>query len=197
MKELPTYQALVDSFSKLPGVGVKSAQRMAFSVLEMNESDAEEFAEAISNAKTKIRKCPKCGLYMEGDRCECCDEPHRDHRVCIVVSLSKDALAFENLNFRGVYHVLGGLLSPSKGVGRGDIAIDALLQRISEEGIEEIILATNPNLDGETTALYIAKLLEGKPVKVTRLGYGLPMGASLEYADALTLQKALEGRKAL
>lgn len=197
MKELPTYQALVDSFAKLPGVGVKSAQRMAFSVLEMKESDAEEFSKAIERAKTSVHKCPKCGLYMEGDHCDCCDDPSRNHRVCIVVSLSKDALAFENLNFNGVYHVLGGLLSPSKGIGKGDIAIDALLTRIQSEGIEEVILATNPNLDGETTALYIAKLLENEPVKVTRLGYGLPMGASLEYADALTLQKALEGRKTL
>lgn len=197
MKELATYQALVDSFCKLPGVGTKSAQRMAFSVLEMKESDACEFSEAIRRAKTSVHKCPKCGLYCEGETCEICDSGERDHAVCVVVSMAKDAFAFENLDYHGVYHVLGGLLSPSKGIGAKDIAIDPLLRRIDEEGIREIILAMNPNLEGETTALFLAKILAEKNVKVTRLGYGLPMGASLEYADPLTLQKALEGRKTL
>lgn len=197
MKELKTYNELVDSFSKLPGVGMKSAQRMAFSVIEMREEDANEFAEAIRKAKTSIHKCPTCGLYCEGEQCEVCDNPKRDHSTCIVVSLPKDALSFEKLQYKGVYHVLGGLLSPTKGIGAEDISIAPLLQRIEKEGIREVILAMNPNLEGETTALFIARMLQGKNIKVTRLGYGLPMGANLEYADPLTLEKALEGRKSL
>jgi recombination protein RecR len=196
MKELPTYLALVDSFSKLPGIGVKSAERMAYAVLEMKEDDAAEFSEAIANAKKRVHRCPNCGLYCEEDLCDVCKDPNRDHSTCIVVSYPKDALAFEKLNdFHGVYHVLGGVIAPSKGVGAEDLNIDKLIERIPAEGIKEIIVATNPTLDGETTALFVAKLLEDKGVNVTRLGYGLPMGASLDYADTLTLTKALEGRK--
>ena len=197
MKNLSTYQALVDSFAKLPGVGNKSAQRMASSVLEMKLEDALAFSSAIKDAKMRVHKCPRCGLYAESDLCDVCSDPSRDHSACVVVSLSKDVFPFEKLNFKGVYHVLGGLLSPSKGIGAADLDIDPLLGRIESEGIQEIILATNPTLEGETTALFLAKLLEGKGVKVSRLGYGLPMGASLEYADSLTLEKALEGRKTL
>ena len=196
MKDLPTYQALVDSFSKLPGVGAKSAQRMAYSVLEMEEEDALEFSKAIYDAKSKIHKCPRCGLYAEGELCDVCSDETRDHKTCVVISMAKDAAPFEKMGYRGVFHVLGGSLSPVKGIGAGDLSIDPLIERVEKEGLEEVILATNPTLEGETTALFIAKLLEGK-VRVSRLGYGLPMGASLEYADALTLQKALEGRKKL
>lgn len=196
MKELPTYLALVDSFSKLPGVGAKSAERMATSVLEMSEEDALRFAKAIADAKKNIHKCPNCGLYAEGDLCEVCSDPSRDHSICIVISYPKDAAAFEKLNdFHGVYHVLGGVLSPSKGFGADGLDIDHLLARIDEEGIKEVIIATNPTVEGETTALFVAKMLESKPVKVSRLAYGLPMGASLDYADPLTLTKALEGRQ--
>ncbi len=197
MKELATYQTLVDSFCKLPGVGTKSAQRMAFSVLEMKEADALEFSSAIQKAKTSIHKCPRCGMYCEGETCDICASSDRDHSICIVVAQAKDTFPFENLEYHGIYHVLGGLLSPSKGIGARELSVDLLLQRIEEEGIKEVILAMNPNLEGETTALFLARLLEGKNVKVTRLGYGLPMGASLEYADPLTLQKAMEGRKSL
>jgi len=198
MKELPTYSALVDSFSKLPGIGVKSAERMAYAVLEMKEDDALEFSNAIANAKKLVHKCPNCGLYTEGDLCEICKDPSRDHSTCIVVSFPKDALAFERLNdFHGVYHVLGGVIAPTKGIGAEELNIDRLIERTESEGIKEIIVATNPTLDGETTALFIAHLLSGKGINVTRLGYGLPMGASLDYADSLTLMKALEGRKKL
>ena len=198
MKELPTYRALVDSFAKLPGVGNKSAERFAYSVLEMNEEDAKQFSDAILGAKHSIHRCPRCGLYAERDLCEVCLDETRSKSTCIVVSYPKDALAFERLNdFRGVYHVLGGVLSPSKGVGVDELTIDALLTRIDEEGIKEVIIATNPTLEGETTALFLAKVLSDKPVSVSRIGYGLPMGASLDYADALTLQKALEGRRKL
>lgn len=198
MTELPTFQALVDSFSKLPGIGTKTAERMAYAVLEMREEDAMQFSDAIANAKTRIHKCPECGLFAEGDLCEICSDPSRDTDTLIVVSYPKDAYSFEKINgFRGLYHVLGGVISPSKGMGTSDLRIDALLRRVDELGVKEVIIATNPTLEGETTALFIAKLLEGKNVSVTRLAYGLPMGASLDYADALTLSKALEGRKKL
>ena len=198
MKELPTYSALVDSFSKLPGVGRKSAERMAFSVLEMGKEDAEEFAKAIQDAKNKVSKCPICGLYMENGVCEICSSLTRDHSTCVVISSPKDALAFEKINgFQGVYHVLGGLLSPSKGIGADELRINELVGRIGKEGIKEIIIATNPTIEGETTALYISRILEGKGVVVSRLAYGLPVGASLDYADSLTLERALSGRKKL
>ena len=198
MKELPTLLSLVDSFSKLPGIGNKTAERMAYAVLEMNEEDAFAFSDAIKGVKTNIVHCPKCGLYSEGGECEVCSDPNRDHSTLIVISYPKDALAFEKLNdFHGIYHVLGGVISPSKGVGAAELHFEDLFARIEEEGVKEVIIATNPNIEGETTALYLAKLLEGKNVSVTRLAYGLPMGASLDYADSLTLSKALEGRKKL
>ena len=198
MKELPTFLSLVDSFSKLPGIGNKTAERMAYAVLEMNEEDAFAFSDAIKGVKTKIVHCPKCGLYSEGGECEVCSDPNRDHSTLIVISYPKDALAFEKLNdFHGIYHVLGGVISPSKGIGANELHFEDLFARIEEEGVKEVIIATNPNIEGETTALYLARLLEGKNVNVTRLAYGLPMGASLDYADSLTLSKALEGRKKL
>lgn len=200
MKELATVAALIDSFGKLPGVGVKSAERMAYAVLAMKAEDREEFANAIAAASTKVHRCPVCGLYAEGEKekCEICDDPKRDHTTLCVVSDIKDALAIEKMNtFSGTYHILGGVISPAKGIGQENLTIDALLHRIATEGVKEVILATNPTLDGETTALFVAKLLEGHNVKVTRLGYGLPMGSSLDYADSLTLAKAFEGRKVI
>ena len=198
MKELPTYTALVDSFSKLPGIGVKSAERMAYAVLEMRDEDATEFAKAIEDAKRAVHKCPNCGLFTEKDFCEICSDPNRSHEKMIVVSFPKDVFAFERLGtFNGVYHVLGGTISASKGIGAEELTVDKLLSRVTDEGVKEVILATNPTLDGETTALYIAKLLEDKHISITRLANGIPMGGSLEYADTLTLNKALEGRKKL
>jgi len=200
MKELQTVASLIDSFGKLPGVGVKSAERMAYAVLAMKSEDREEFAKAIEAASTKIHRCPLCGLYAEGEKekCEICEDPKRDHATICVVSEIKDALAIEKMNsYAGTYHVLGGVISASKGIGEENLTIDALLGRVKNENIKEVILATNPTLDGETTALFVAKLLEGHNVKVTRLGYGLPMGSSLDYADSLTLTKAFEGRKAI
>ncbi len=198
MKELPSYAALVDSFRKLPGVGTRSAERMASSVFEMRKEDALEFAAAIENAKNRVHKCPNCGLYTEDDLCEVCKDTSRNHEICLVVTNPKDAVSFEAVNaFRGVYHVLGGLLSPTKGVGPENLTIDSLKERIKTEGIKEVIMATSPTLEGETTALFVAKVLEPLDVKVSRLGYGLPAGSSLEYADPLTLSRALEGRKTL
>jgi len=198
MKELPTYAALVDSFRKLPGIGTRSAERMASSVLEMRKEDALEFANAIENAKNRVHKCPICGLYTEEERCDVCTDETRNHAICLVVVSPKDAMVFETVNnFKGVYHVLGGLLSPSKGIGPESLAIDTLKERIKAEGIQEIIMATSPTLEGETTALFVARVLEPLGVKVSRLAYGLPAGSSLEYADPLTLSRALEGRKTL
>ena len=198
MKELPTYAALVDSFRKLPGIGTRSAERMASSVLEMRKEDALEFANAIENAKNRVHKCPICGLYTEEERCDVCTDETRNHAICLVVVSPKDAMVFEAVNnFKGVYHVLGGLLSPSKGIGPESLAIDTLKERIKAEGIQEIIMATSPTLEGETTALFVARVLEPLGVKVSRLAYGLPAGSSLEYADPLTLSRALEGRKTL
>lgn len=198
MKELPSIVSLSDSFSKLPGVGSKSAERMAYAVLNMDKEQREQFSKSIIEVGSKIHKCPTCGLYIEGEECPVCLDASRDHTSLVVVSDYKDALAIEKMNsFHGLYHVLGGLISASKGIGSDELAIDSLLKRVDEGIIKEIIIAISPTLDGQTTGLFIAKLLEGKNVLVTRLGYGLPMGANLDYADALTLAKAFEGRRKL
>ena len=185
-----------ESLSKLPSVGKKSAERMAFAMLEMEEDDLNEFAEAIKDLKTKIHSCPICGNITEEDKCEICSDESRDRSTLMVVSSSKDIIAFENAEeYQGLYHVLGGTISISKGKGIEDLNIQSLLDRVEQGEIKEVIIATNPTVDGETTALYLAKLLENKNVNVTRLAYGLPMGGNLDYADALTLAKAIEGRR--
>ena len=196
MKDLPSYSALVESFRKLPGIGTKSAQRMASAVLELSDEDALAFSDAIENAKKRIHKCPNCGLFTEDELCSVCVDETRDHSICVVVAQPKDAEAFESIpGFNGIYHVLGGLISPSRGIGPEELAIDSLKERIEKEGIKEALIAVSPTLEGETTVMFLAKLFESIDVKVSRLGYGLPMGSSLEYADALTLSKAMEGRK--
>lgn len=193
--DLKALSRLVESFRKLPSVGLKSAERMAYAVLEMDDSDVSEFAAAIGNVKAKIHKCPICGIYTENDVCEICSDPERRHDTIIVVSFQKDVYSFEKLgHFNGVYHILNGALSAVNGVGIEDLAIDSLIKRVTDENIKEVILATNPTLEGETTALFVAKMLGKTPAKVTRLAYGLPMGGHLDYADSLTLNKALEGR---
>lgn len=195
MKELKTLQRLTEAFHKLPGIGLKSAERMAFSVLALPAEDVEAFSQALIAVKSKIKPCPICGVYTEQDLCDVCASKERNHDVCIVVSYPKDVLAFEKMEHpQYIYHVLGGVLSPTKGVGVDDLNIDTLFKRIAKEKIKEIVLATNPTLEGETTALFLAKLLEKYPVAVTRIGYGLPMGGHLDYADSLTLSKALKGR---
>ena len=196
MKELSSITKLANSFSKLPGIGVKSAERMAYAVLGMDDEDVAEFADAMVKVKENIHKCPICGVYTENDVCDICNDETRDHSLICVVSDPKDVLTMEKMNsFNGVYHVLGGVIAISKGKGADSLLIDALLDRVKQGGVKEIILATSSTLDGETTAMFVAKLLEGFDVTVTRLGYGLPMGASLDYADSLTLAKAFEGRK--
>lgn len=198
MKELKSLTALIESFSKLPGIGKRSAEKMAHSILDMDAEDVESFSKSLSEAKSQIHKCPICGMFTEDECCEICTDTKRDSKKMIVVSYPKDVYAFEKLgSYDGKYHVLGGVLSALNGVGLDDLSIAQLLERIKNEGVSEIILATNPTTEGETTALYIAKLLEDLDVNVSRLAYGLPMGGHLEYADALTLSKALEGRKKL
>lgn len=195
MIELETITKLIDSLRKLPGIGVKTAERLAYQILEMKEEYIDYFIESMSNVKTRIGKCPICGSYMEDNSCPFCDDPERDLSTLVVVSNFKDALAFEKTKkYYGLYHVLNGSLSPSKGIGIKDINIPSLFDRIEKGSFKEIILATDPNLEGETTALYLSKLLEKYDVSVTRLAYGLPMGAQLDYADELTLIRALEGR---
>jgi recombination protein RecR len=194
--DLKALVRLQESLSKLPSIGKKSAERMAFAMLEMEDEDLNEFADAIKELKTKIHICPICGNITEDDECYICKDDSRDRETILVVSSPKDVIAFENAEgYHGLYHVLGGTISISKGKGIEDLNISSLLKRVEEDNIKEVIIATNPTVDGETTALYLAKLLENKGANVTRLAYGLPMGGNLDYADALTLAKAIEGRR--
>ena len=196
MSDLKALVRLQESLAKLPSVGKKSAERMAYAMLEMDGEDLKEFSDAIRELKEKIHYCPVCGNITEDDECEICQDENRDRTTLMVVSSPKDVMAFENAEgYRGLYHVLGGTISLSKGKGIEDLNIPSLLKRVDSGEIKEIIIATNPTVDGETTALYLAKLLENKNVNVTRLAYGLPMGGNLDYADALTLAKAIEGRR--
>lgn len=196
MKELKSITKLIESFSRLPGVGHRSAEKMAYSVLEMLDEDVEMFSDALRELKQNVHRCPICGTYTEDDVCEICANDSRDKTKIIVVSYPKDVYSFEKLGvYDGRYHVLGGVLSAVSGVGINDLNIEGLEKRIKEDGVQEIIIATNPTTEGETTALFLAKILEKQNISVTRLAYGLPMGAHLEYADSLTLSKALEGRK--
>ena len=196
MEKLPSIEQLIESFASLPGVGHKSAEKMAYSVLNMDEELIEQFADSLINVKKLVHKCPRCGSLTENDLCEICLDESRDKTSLIVVSEPKDVMSFEKSgSFKGQYHVLGGVLSALKGIGVEDLEIESLIRRIEQDNVKEVILATNPTTEGETTALYIAKILEGKDVNVSRLAFGLPVGGHLEYADSLTLQRALEGRK--
>ena len=196
MDNLKALVRLQESLAKLPSIGKKSAERMAFAMLEMDDEDLNEFADAIKELKSKIHFCPVCGNITEDEKCFVCNDDSRDRGTILVVSSPKDVIAFENAEgYHGLYHVLGGTISISKGKGIEDLNIASLIKRVETENIKEIIIATNPTVDGETTALYLAKLLENKGVNVTRLAYGLPMGGNLDYADALTLAKAIEGRR--
>lgn len=196
MEKLKALERLEESLSKLPSVGKKSAERMAFAMLEMDEDDLNEFSEAIKELKSSIHICPICGNLTEETICDICRDEARDKTSLMVVSSPKDLLAFEKAeSFHGLYHVLGGTISVSRGKGIEDLKIPQLIKRIQEGIIKEVIIATNPTVDGETTALYLAKIIEPMGVNVTRLAYGLPMGGNLDYADALTLSKAFEGRR--
>ena len=189
---------LIDELSQLPGVGPKTAQRLAYHILRGTRGDAESLAAAVRSVKTDLRYCSVCFNIAESDPCELCGSPERDQRVVCVVEEPLDVLAIERTGqFRGVYHVLHGAISPVNGVRPDDLRISELAARVRAGGAEEVILATNPNLEGEATAMYIAQVLAGTPARVTRLARGLPMGGDLEYADEVTVSRALEGRRAL
>ena len=186
----------MNEFSKLPGVGKKTAQRYAYKVIGMSESEARAFADAIVNAKRKVRFCSVCGNFTESDVCEICRT--RDASQICVVKEPKDVIALEKLHeYKGVYHVLHGVIDPMNGVTPNDIRIKELLARVGEGGVKEVIMATNPDVEGEATAMYIVKLLKPLGVTVTRLARGVPVGSELEYADEVTLSRALIERKAI
>ncbi|MFY9217071.1 MAG: recombination mediator RecR [Tepidanaerobacteraceae bacterium] len=186
---------LIDELSRLPGIGPKTAQRLAFYILKMPDERVASLSEAILQAKESIKYCSSCGNFTEDDPCSICQASYRDKNVIMVVEDPKDVVAIEKTrDYKGLYHVLHGAISPLEGIGPDDIKIKELLARITPE-VKEIILATNPNVEGEATAMYLAKLLKPLDVKVTRIAHGIPMGGDLEYADEVTLTKALEGRR--
>ncbi len=186
---------LIEQFARLPGVGRKTAQRFAFYILDLPEEKARQFAEAIVDARTKMKKCAVCGNLTDQELCPICAASGRDHSVICVVEDPRDVLAFERTReYNGVYHVLHGLISPMEGVGPEQLTIKELLARVNKGGVEEIIMATNPTVEGEATAMYIARLLKPLGVKTSRLAYGIPVGGNLEYADEVTLYRALQGR---
>ena len=188
-------ERLVEQFERMPGIGHKTAQRLAYYVLNLSDAQAQELAEAVTQAHTQIHYCPRCCNLTDKELCNICAGENRDHSVVCVVETPRDAAAVENTReFHGVYHVLHGSISPLSGVGPDDLTIKQLVARFSEEDIREVIMATNPTVEGDATALYISRLLKPMGVKVTRLAYGIPVGGDLEYADEYTLAKALEGR---
>lgn len=189
-------QNLADQFARLPGIGGKTAQRLAFHVLSLPLEEAEEFAEAILEAKKQVHTCPRCQNLTDREICPICDDPMRDNGVICVVAEPKDVIAMErSREFRGTYHVLHGVISPLNHVTQDDIKIKELLMRVGTEEVREVIMATNPDTEGEATAMYISRLLRPMEVRVTRLAYGVPVGSQLEYADEVTLSRALEGRQ--
>ena len=189
-------QNLADQFARLPGVGSKTAQRLAFHVLSLPDGEAEEFANAILEAKKQVHTCPVCQNLTDRELCPICDDDTRDHSVVCVVADPKDVIAMErSREYRGVYHVLHGVISPLNHVTQDDIRIRELLKRVSQGEIKEVIMATNPDTEGEATAMYISRLLRPMEVKVTRLAYGMSVGSQLEYAAEVTLTRALEGRQ--
>ena len=188
------FKRLIDIYEKLPGVGNKTAQRYAFNLLDYSKEEIDEYIEVLKDL-TNIKRCKQCGFLADEEYCPICKDLTRDHSVIMVVAYPQDVVAIEKTEtFRGLYHVLGGLLSSSKGTFPEDIGVDSLLKRINPD-IKEVIIATSPTMDGEMTALYLDKVLKDKNILVTRLAHGLPMGASLDYADELTLIKALDNRR--
>ena len=189
-------QELADQFARLPGIGGKTAQRLAFHVLSLPLQEAQEFADAIMTAKNTVHTCPVCQNLTDREVCPICDDDLRDRSVICVVAEPKDVIAMErSREFRGVYHVLHGVISPLNHVTQDDIRIKELLQRVASGDVREIVMATNPDTEGEATAMYISRLLRPMETKVTRLAYGISVGSQLEYADEVTLARALEGRR--
>jgi recombination protein RecR len=189
-------EAVVEALQKLPGVGAKSAQRMALHLLKEGPQALGHLADLLHHAAERVGFCARCGAFADAELCPVCADPQRDASVLMVVAEASNVLSFERSgHFRGRYHVLGGLISPLKGVGPDQLRIRELLRRLEDGAVQEIVLATNPTLDGEATAAWLARILEPVGVKVSRIGVGLPIGADLEYADDLTLDRALEGRR--
>ena len=192
---VPSLARLIEQFERLPGIGHKTAQRLAFYVLDLSEQEAKAFAGAILEAKEKIKYCSVCQNLTDGEKCSICSNAGRDKGTICVVEDSQDVIAFERTReYNGLYHVLHGLISPMDGVTPDQLKIKELLTRAADENVKEIIMATNPTVEGEATALYISRLLKPMGVKVSRLAYGIPVGGNLQYADEITLMRALEGR---
>lgn len=189
-------ERLIDEFNKLPGIGRKSAARLAFHVLEMREEQVESFIEAFREAKEVIKRCPKCGDFCENDLCDICSNELRDSHTICVVEDSRDVISFEKMGkYKGMYHILGGKIAPLNGITPDKLNIKSLLERVTVDEVEEVILALNPDLEGETTALYLTKLLKPFGIKVTKIASGIPMGGNIEFADSATISRALEGRQ--
>lgn len=196
MYAAPAIQRLVDELERLPGIGPKSAQRIVYWILNTDRASAVRLSQAIVDVKDDVHFCPQCFNYAEGDLCDICASSKRDHSIICVVSEPRDIPPIERTGaFSGLYHVLGGALSPLEGIGPNDLRISQLLARLSSSDVKEVILATNPNVEGETTASYLARLINPLGVKVTRLASGLPVGGDLEYADEVTLGRAIESRR--
>ena len=186
---------LIEQFASLPGIGIKTAQRLAFYVLTLSADEAKAFSDTIMEAHQKIKNCEVCKNFTDKPVCEICADTVRDHSIICVVEDAKDVVAFERTReYKGVYHVLHGLISPMDGIGPDQLYIKALLDRIAADNVKEVIMATNPTVEGEATAMYISRLLKPLGIKVSRLAFGIPVGSSLEYADEMTLFKALENR---
>jgi recombination protein RecR len=198
MKQYPRpLNKLINEFSKLPGIGNKTAARLAFHVLSLTDREAEELANSITGAKRALRYCSVCGNLTDRDTCLVCSDESRDHKTICVVETPQDVMAMERIReYKGLYHVLHGAISPAEGIGPNDINLKSLITRLqSDPEVKEIIIATNPNIEGEATAMYISRLLKPAGIKVTRIAHGIPVGGDLEYADEVTLLKAVEGRR--
>ena len=192
----PSIEKLIEAFEKLPSIGNKTAARLAFHILNANEEETNEFIQAILDAKRNLKYCSQCYNITDTDPCPICANEKRDHSIICVVEDVRDVVAMERTHeFKGVYHVLHGSISPMNGVGPDDIKLKELLSRLMNEKVKEIILATNPRVEGEATAMYISKLVKPLGIKVTRIAHGIPVGGDLEYTDEITLSKALEGRR--
>lgn len=194
----PSLEKLIDQFARLPSIGRKSAQRLAFYMLDMSEADAKSFTETIMNARSSIHRCSVCCDLTDGEICSVCSSPERDRSVICVVEDPRDVIAIEKTHeYNGLYHVLHGVISPMNDINPEDICIKELVMRLGTDEVKEVIMAANPTVEGEATSMYISKLIKPLGVNVSRLAYGIPVGADLEYADEFTLIRALEGRKEL
>ncbi len=194
----PSIEKLIESFEKLPSIGHKTAVRLAFHMLDLNEEDTNSFINSIVNAKANLKYCNSCYNISDTDPCPICSSPKRDSSIICVVEDVRDIMAMERTHeFKGVYHVLHGTISPMNGIGPEDIKIKELLNRIGSADVKEIIIATNPRVEGEATAIYLSKIIKPFGIKVTRIAHGIPVGGDLEYTDEITLSKALEGRREL